>query len=285
MEAFPIRNVKPVDSLAATLFVNSDDPSARLMAMFTTYFAASGDGRSQPFVVVSGFVANLQQWQMFERVWKESHDEAGVDLPFHMTEFMSACTNPKYANQNNARADYVRLANDPKAARLFFDRLAITAISAVHCGISCIVPMDIYHNVSSLLDLREVVPPYALAARMCIEKLHQWEQLFAIGESAEYIFEAGDFEQGKFTKLMIDEGQAVPIYKAKDDFAGLQAADLYAWEQFNALKKYAKPGFIPQDSASWLIWGIPRLHVSPTLETLINLCEKKGINPRTGGKK
>jgi hypothetical protein len=150
-------------------------------------------GRSQPFVVVSGFVANLQQWQMFERVWKESHDEAGVDLPFHVTEFMSACRNPKYANQNSARADYVRLANDPKAARLFFDRLAIAAISAVHCGISCIVPMDIYNNVSSLLDLREVVPPYALAAHMCIEKLHQWEQLFAIGESAESIFEAGDF--------------------------------------------------------------------------------------------
>jgi hypothetical protein len=91
----------------------------------------------------------------------------------------------------------------------------------------------------------------------------------------------GIFEQGKFTKLLVDERQVVPIYKAKDDFAGLQAADLYAWEQFNALKKYDKPGFIPQDSASWLIWGIPRLHVSPTLETLINLCEKKGINPRT----
>jgi len=75
--------------------------------------------------------------------------------------------------------------------------------------------MDIYNNVSSLLDLREVVPPYALAAHMCIEKLHQWEQLFAIGESAESIFEAGDFEQGKFTKLLVDERQAVQATKRK----------------------------------------------------------------------
>ncbi len=244
------------------------------MAMFKAYFDASGDGQGQPSMIVAGFVANLQQWRMFEQVWKEAHDEAGADLPFHMAEFMSACTNPKYASQKNARPDYIRLAQAPEAAKLFLHRLAITAVSAVHCGISCIVPMDVYSNVSSLLELRDVVPPYALAARMCIEKLHQWERVFAIGEPAEYIFEAGDFEQGKFTELMIDEGEAVPIYKDKKDFAGLQGADLYAWEQFNALKRFDKPNYVPREPATWLIWGIPKMGCE---QESGNLCILRGF--------
>lgn len=256
------------------------------MAMFTAYFDASGAGQGQPFIIVSGYIANFQQWGMFERVWADAHSEAGVDLPFHMAEFMAACSNPQYASQKNARPDYVRLATNPEAAELFLHRLAVTEVSTMHCGISCIVPMDLYNNVSSLLDLRKVVPPYALAARMCIHRLHNWEQMFGIGEPIEYIFEAGDFEQGKFTELMVDEGEALPIYKNKKDFAGLQAADHYAWEQFNVLKKRQQnPNFVPRESLGWLIWGIPKLHVHPTLETLINLCEKKGIDPKTGVRK
>ena len=81
---------------------------------------------------------------------------------------------------------------------------------------------------------------------------------------------------------MIDEGQEVPIYKKKKDFPGLQGADLYAWEQFNAIRKQGNLNYVPRESGSLLIWRIPKLHVTSTLETLINLCEKKGIDPRTG---
>lgn len=256
------------------------------MAMFTAYFDASGAGQGQPFIIVSGFVANLQQWAMFERIWAEAHREAELDLPFHMAEFMAALQQPAYASQNNARPDYVRIAKDPDAAELFLHRLAVTEVTALHCGISCIVPMDVYNDISSLLDLRKVIPPYALAARMCIHQLHQWEKTFAIGEPTEYIFEAGDFEQGKFTDLMVDEGETLPIYKNKKDFAGLQAADHYAWEQFHFLKKRQQiPDFKPRESLGWVIYGIPKLHVHPTRETLINLCEQKGIDPRTGIKR
>lgn len=150
-------------------------------------FDASGDAQKHPVVIVAGFIANLQQWGMLDSLWKRAHREAGAELPFHMADFVSACTNPKYAEQRNARADYVRLAKNPKEAELFIKHLATTILTCVHCGISSVVPLELYQEVNSVLDLRPLIPPYALAARMGIEKLHQWENQFAIGEPAEYI--------------------------------------------------------------------------------------------------
>lgn len=256
------------------------------MAMFSAFFDASGNAKEQPFVIVSGYIANYLQWQRFEEEWAEAHRVFGVDPPFHMADFAAACTRDTYKHQRSARADYIDIAKDPKRPNEFLKRLGLIQLSFVHCGISCIVPMDVYEGVSTLLDLRDVVPPYALGARMCIERLHQWEQKFAVDPPAEYIFESGDFEQGKFTRLMIDEGEAVPVYKNKADFAGLQAADQYAWEQFFALKN-RKLGIErdPRSTFYFLLEAIPKLHTSPSLELLIKLCEAKGIDPRTGIKR
>jgi len=270
----------PLYRLAAALFVGSSHPRDRLMALFTAFFDASGDAQKHPVVIVAGFIANLQQWGMFDHLWKRAHSEAGAELPFHAADFVSACNNPKYADQRNARADYVRLASNPKEADLFIRHLATSIVTCVHCGISSVVPLELYQQINSVLDIRAVVPPYALAARMAIEKLHQWENQFMIGEPAEYIFESGDFEQGKFTQLMIDEGQQVPIYKPKKEFCGLQASDFYAWEQFNAFTKHGREDYAPRESGSRLIWGVPKLTVTTTLDKLIYLCEKKGIKPR-----
>jgi hypothetical protein len=205
-----------------------------------------------------------------------------VELPFHMVDFMSACNNPQYAQQRNARADYVRLAENPEEAQKFLYHLALSEVTALSCGVSCVIPMKLYNEVNSVLHLRDILPPYALGARICIRQLHKWEEYFSIGEPTEYIFEEGDFEQGKFTSLMVDEGQAVPIYKNKKDFVGLQAADHYAWEQAYFLKKRQRdPNFKARTDLSLLIYGIPKLHVEPSLEQLIGLCEIKGIKPRS----
>jgi hypothetical protein len=152
----------PLDRLAAAILVNRQNLRGAMMAMFTAYFDASGQ-KSDPFVVVSGYVANFQQWKLLETCWKDLHTECGVDLPFHMTDFAAACQNPdRYAKQKKFRVDYVRLVkDDPKAATQFLHRLAIAQVSTMHCGISCIIPMALYNEVSSLLPLDEVVtcPP------------------------------------------------------------------------------------------------------------------------------
>jgi hypothetical protein len=254
------------------------------MAMFKAYFDASGNALNQPFIVVAGYIANLFQWREFENQWTAIHKRYSVDLPFHMAEFMAALKRPEYKHQTNARADYVEIAKNPDIAKGFLGQLSILQSLMTNCGVSCIVTMDVYNEVSTLLDLRKVVPPYALAARMCIERIHQWEQQFAAVQPVECIFEAGDFEQGKFTDLMIDEGMDAPIYKNKCDFAGLQAADHYAWEQSHFLKEYgygnaSRPGPIIE----MMLHTIPKLHVEPTTATLIRLCQMKGIDPKTGG--
>jgi hypothetical protein len=251
------------------------------MAMFTAYFDASGNAKDQPLVIVSGYIANHFQWRNFEDLWDRIHVDYGVSKPFHMAEFMAARRSPAYRHQKNARPDYVALAGDEKEADRFLRNLVWAQAMSVLCSISCIVPMSLYAEVDSVLELREVVPPYALGARMCIQRLHRWEDDYKIREPVEYIFESGDFEQGKFTELMIAEGEAVPIYKKKDDFAGLQGADHYAWEEFNFLKRHTVNELQnATPTLGMLLQSIPKLHTSPTIQGLIDICHIKGIDAR-----
>jgi Protein of unknown function (DUF3800) len=288
VKCFPLCDARPIDRLAASLFVNSPYPGGRLMALFTAYFDASGNGLDQPFMVVSGYIANYIQWKFFEDSWTRVHDDHRVKKPFHMAEFMSALNNPNYQKQANARSDYLNIAKDIDKAKAFIFNLSCVEACMVNCVISCIVPMAVYNGVSSHLDLRTVIPPYALAARMCIERVRQWEKHFSVTHPVECIFEEGDFEQGKFTDLMVDEGNDMPIYKGKNDYAGLQGSDHYAWEVHSYLKanspiidpSWNTPMVIPLQVLS----TIPTMHIQPTQQTLIHLCESRGINPKTGVK-
>ena len=252
------------------------------MAMFTAYFDASGNGVDQPHVVVSGYIASYLQWKLIDGAWRNYHKARGVELPFHAADLMAAISNPNYKNQTNARQDYVHLAENRRDAEDFVVDLSALELTMVNCAITAIVPMGIYKGVSSLLELREVVPPYALAARMCIDLVRQWEHTFGVSERVECIFEEGDFEQGKFTKLMIDEGMPVPIYKKKIEFVGLQAADLYAWERAVFVKYEKDERAKPRMLFNALVGGIPKLHIQATTKTLIDVCHMKGIDPRTG---
>jgi Protein of unknown function (DUF3800) len=282
---FPSDVHTPLDRLAAALFVNSPCPGGRLMAMFTAYFDASGNGIDQPFVVVAGYVASYLQWRLFEDGWRKIHKDYSVEIPFHMADFDAALTNPAYKHQKNVRLDYVDIAKDPARACEFLKRLCICQQTLTNCVVLSIVEMSTYNNISSLLDMRKVIPPYALAARLCLVKIHEWEKTFGVQEPVECIFEEGDFEQGKFTELIIDEGSDAPIYKPKAKFAGLQAADHYCWENFFFLKREAqKREFPARDSLKLLLNTIPTMDIQPTAATLINLCHAKGIDPRTGVK-
>lgn len=287
VDYLPSENRYAVDRLAAAIFVGDSDPRGRSMAFFTAYLDASGNAQDQPRVVVSGYIASYIHWQLFEKGWNRAHADFGFDRPFHMSEFVCALEYPEsYKRQKNARQDYVRIAQAPQKALEFLHALTNLQVLGVLCGISCLIDMQIYEEVSSLLDLRKVVPPYALGARMCLQNVRSWERTFQVSEPVECIFEEGDFEQGKFTQLMIDEGEECPIYKKKLDFAGIEAADMYAWEQTHFLRKYHQNSQIDaRHEFKILLHAIPKIHTHAPLEVLINLCHKKGIDPRTGVKK
>lgn len=273
-----------IERLAASLFVNTDHLN---MAMFTAYFDASGNAREQPFVVVSGYIANFLQWKLFEASWLEAHKKHDVELPFHMSDFVEATTHPRsYELQKKARPDYVEIAKHPKKAESFLWHLCRVQEGMVNCGFSCIVQMDLYRRVNDSFDLRALIPPYALGARTCLALVHGWESAFDIQEPVECIFEKGDFEQVKFTDLLKSEEYPYePIYKPKAEFAGLQAADMYAWEQSNCKKKELRGEDLPyRDTFNSLLTSIPKLHGVVTEESLLALCRDKGIDPKTGNK-
>ena len=118
---------------------------------------------------------------------------------------------------------------------------------------------------------------------MCIQRVQQWGKSYGVRECPELIFEEGDFEQGKFTQLMVNEGAPLPIYKKKNDFAGLQGADQYAWEQSYFLKAKRKGMELdPRPMFQWILQSIPKLHTHAPLDFLLSLCEAKGIDPKTG---
>jgi len=271
----------PIARLGSSLFLNSRFPEGRLMAFFTAFFDASGNSKDQPYVVVAGYIANWCQWQFLENQWRDIHKEHGVNIPFHAAEFVDSQQNPeRYAKQKNARPDYVALAKTPGAGMILLRKLSVAQIALTSCGVSSIIPLKIYDEIESR-DLVTRIPPFALGARMCSAKVREWELHFQIRQPVECIFEEGDFGQGQFSNLMVDEGANISIYKKKKDYAGLQAADHYAWEQALFLKRELQGRQSPE-RADFIaqLYMIPHMHGTHDAASLLKVCQLKGIDAK-----
>jgi hypothetical protein len=241
------------------------------LSAFSAYFDASGHPSDQPFVVVAGHVANYLQWQGFNKAWEHFHNKAGVNLPFHMSDFMA-----------RGRSDYKKWEEDDPGAHQFLLDLcsAQQVYSLLH--VSCIVDMGLYRQIDDVFMLQTMIPAFALGARVCVSLIQGWQKTHQIDYPIECIFEDGDFGKGKFMDLMRVERMPAPIFKEKKDFPGLQAADHVAWETANYMKK-ERTGIHQQSSESFSrLLAIPHLHVEATLASLLELCERKGIPIKRG---
>ena len=248
------------------------------MAFFTGFFDASGNSKDQPYVVAAGYIANWCQWRLFEQQWRDIHKEFRIDLPFHATGFIDSQENPeRYAKQSNARPDYVALATIPGAGKICLRKLCVAQLSFVACGISSVIPLKIYDEIESD-DLLSKIPPFALGARMCTALVRKWELAFQIPQPVECIFEKGDFGQGQFSNLMRSEGADDPILKKKAEYAGLQAADHYAWEQAFFLKRELQGRQSPE-RADFIaqLHMIPHIHGTHNAASLLEVCRINGI--------
>jgi hypothetical protein len=275
----------PITRLGASLFVNTRFPEARLITFFTGFFDASGDWKDQPHVVVAGYIANWCQWRFLENQWRDIHKEFNIDIPFHASDFVASQENPeRYAEQHNARPDYIALGTIPGAGKLCLRKLCVAQLSLVSCGVSSVIPLKIYDEIESD-DLLNKLPPFVLGARMCNGLVRKWQHALQIPQPVECIFEKGDFGQGKFIDLMRDEGANDPIFKNKAEYAGLQAADHYAWEQTFFLKKELqgkqspeRPDFIAQ------LHMIPHVHGTHDANSFLEVCQLLGIEAKLRSK-
>jgi len=71
----------PLDRLMRSLYPRGTS-GRELVAIMTAYFDASGAPADQPFVVVSGLVANYLQWKVFEDAWAAIHQRFGISPLF-----------------------------------------------------------------------------------------------------------------------------------------------------------------------------------------------------------
>jgi hypothetical protein len=241
------------------------------LSAFSAYFDASGHPSDQPFVIVSGYVANYMQWQVFNGNWIEVHNRFEMPMPFHMTDFMQR------------KPPYNKWSADTKEADLFLTALCTAQQLNLLLSVSCIVDMGNYRQIDDVLLIDTMLPAFALGARWCVAILEDWQKQMGIEYPVECVFEDGDFGRGKFIDLIRTERMPAPIFKNKIDFPGLQAADHMAWEQASHMKRELKAGTtLPTTQSFSRILSIPHLHKRTDLANLLDICEKKGVPIRRG---
>jgi len=238
------------------------------LSAYTGYFDASGHPSDQPFVVVAGYVANIHQWKFFNRMWENIHKEFDIDLPFHATDFYARTKQYKDLPEGNETGKPHDFITTLASAQQIYTLLHV----------SCVVDMGVYNNIADVFQIQTMVPAFALGARVCVALVQKWQKDFGLEYPIECVFEDGDFGRGKFIDLMRVERMPAPIFKDKDGFPGLQAADHIAWESGNYMKRERSAGGpVARTHPFSQQLAIPHYHLQATLENLLDLCERKGI--------
>jgi uncharacterized protein DUF3800 len=198
------------------------DPAATWIAIMTeyaAYFDDSGHPDDQPYVVVAGFISSEEQWLIFEREWREDLQPFGIDV-FHMADFESS-----------------RLWTREKKNELL-RKLIATIRVRTRFHIDHIVPMDMYRQINEKYAFEEVIgTPYALAGRTVAKSINEWKQKYMkSGDKLLVFFEDGTKHKGDFMDAMARDKLPCPVFIKKSDAVSLQAADLAAWECFEAIQ-------------------------------------------------
>lgn len=202
------------------------------MAMFIACFDASGNHLDPAAIFVSGFVAEVGEWERFKTGWYALLKEHRLSNPFHMSEFMAA------------RGPYSK----------WRDRQGVFLVPALQLIKNCVrkdvsqglvVPdfdrlhreYDIpeSHHLGSLLR-----SPLAYCGVSAVTQVQLWESRakrkgIKIHGATEYVFDRGDKHRGELFSALLEvfDVKATPMDKA--EFPAIQAADILAWAHRRAV--------------------------------------------------
>ncbi len=207
--------------LAAALFWKSDDlivVASVAEQEHTAYFDESGSRQSEKFVVVGGYVGNLDRWTEFTKSWREALDRAGVEY-FHAKEFFpSAGQFKKWKHKKAEHDDFNR-------------NLVKLQTDSVACAFLVIIPMSVWTEVNRRYQLEESgLFPYPLCGRGCVRLVRNWCKKHDFPQHrTKFIFESGSRDWGHLT-TWIEKGFGFkPQPGVKKEDLPLQAADYLAW--------------------------------------------------------
>lgn len=191
--------------------------------MFTAALDASGSPDHHIFVV-AGFVAPDEAWDEFGPKWNARLAEDGLDH-FHMVEYAQSLGPWKSWK-----------GDEPRRRRLLADLVGIVASHASRKFGSVIARLRLKRIDQSLLDHFNL-EDYSLAGRTIAADIRRWAARDRMGKPITMFFEHGDKGRGKLMKAFESDGLPEPVFRRKKEYAPLQAADLLAYEIFNAAEK------------------------------------------------
>jgi len=176
--------------------------------MFTAYYDAAG-GKDHGFIVVAGWVSDLEMWEKFAVDWRLALAQAHVPY-FHMKAF------------SQSKLHFESWKDQEGKRRNFLHTLTSIIRSYVRYGVGTYVEYEAFEKANASYCLKEWVGnPYSLAGRDCAKESLKWilQQARLPIEAAtpalplRHVFEEGDEGQGLLEKLMRKDNY--PDFRAK----------------------------------------------------------------------
>jgi hypothetical protein len=174
-----------------------------------------------PILVVSGYLAHVKDWNLFESDWSPIMEEHELVNGFHMTTF---------ANNKRPYCDW-----DEDKRDALIDRLLNIIAERPHVFVSFGIRTDDYFEVVKARNLLEtdIVRAYHICARRCMEIVSDLALLGAHRHKILHIFHHGNAAWPSFaetfTQPMLDRlNILLPISQSAVDVVPLQAADILA---------------------------------------------------------
>ena len=190
--------------------------------MYTAYFDESGTHGSSEALVIAGYIASNEQWQVFDYEWKQALKDAGVNH-FHMRDFA------------HSLREFKDWKEDEERRGEFLKRLVKIIRQCTRRSFSSAVILKDYQKLNEKYQLQERCSPYVLCALTCVADVAKWCNARGYIDPVLIVFEDGVKYKGEFLRFYAPTNFHKISYAKKHEFVGFQAADFVAWEH---LKEY-----------------------------------------------
>jgi hypothetical protein len=219
-------------------------PKHSLMAMFTLYCDDSGTHAQSDVAVAACYIAPVEQWAEFKRNWDEANSREQFGT-FHMADFVARKEQFRSPDWN----DSVKRDRTIKA-------LINIIRTRIQVGFAAVVVKSAYDEIIRNGEFADKFEKnhYAFAVRLCTVMVDRWRAQHRYTAPIQYVFDR--MSKGRahidaiFDTLLLGGDLAFNRYgvfrdcwsfQDKSQLVQLQAADIWAWENY----RYMTDCFMP----------------------------------------
>jgi hypothetical protein len=204
-------------------------------AVFTLYCDDSGTHPKSDVAVAACYVSTPEQWNECTRNWNEANQRENFGV-FHMTEFVAR------RGQFEAPEWHEKVKRD-RTIKALINIIKTRA----RIGFAAVVAKAAYDDVILNSPLRKKLQNnhYAFCIRLCTAMVNRWRDEHHYEESVQYVFDRVSEGRGEIDamfRILVSGGDDAMgrygVYKDcwsfedKAEVKPLQAADIWAWENY-----------------------------------------------------